>query len=84
MFCRSVTTGVTNPDMSCYVLQNGALQPIAQAIAVPNVTERPPKAPSTRSQTPVAKTSSQTSDSESITNHQDTSKTTKRRDTHNR
>lgn len=80
---RNVSTGVTNPDQNCFVLQNGALQPIAQAISVSTVNERPSKGPSTRAQTPVAK-SSQLSDSETASNHQDSSKNAKRRDTHNR
>lgn len=78
-----MAAGVVNPDLNCYVLQNGTLQPIAQAISVPSVSERPPKTPSTRSQTPVAKTS-QSTDSVVSPNHQDASKTSKRRDTHNR
>lgn len=77
-----MAAGITNPDMSCYVLQNGTLQPIAQAISVTSVNERASKVPSTtRAQTPVAKTS-QASETEIIPNHLDTSKNMKR--THNR
>lgn len=77
---RSVSAGVVNPDLNCYVLQNGALQPIAQAISVPSVSERTTKPPSVRSQTPVAKTS-QTNETESPNHTTESLKTTKRRET---
>ncbi|XP_055301401.1 zinc finger protein ush isoform X2 [Sitodiplosis mosellana] len=80
----SVSAGVVNPDLNCYVLQNGSLQPIAQAISMPSISERATKPSSTRAQTPVAKTSSQPSDSEVSPNHLDTTKNSKRRETHNR
>lgn len=81
---RSVSAGVVNPDLNCYVLQNGSLQPIAQAISVPTVSERPAKTPSTRAHTPVAKTCTHSNDSDVSLNHMETSKNAKRRDTHNR
>lgn len=71
---------MVNPDLNCYVLQNGALQPIAQAISVPSVSERATKPPSTRSQTPIAK-ASQPNESESPNHMTESSKSTKRRDT---
>lgn len=79
-----MASSITNPDMSCYVLQNGALQPIAQAISVANVSQEraPSKPPSVRAQTPVTKPS-QPNESESVSNHQDASKSHKRKDTHN-
>lgn len=85
VYVRSVAAGITNPDMSCYVLQNGALQPIAQAISVANVSQEraPSKPPSVRAQTPVAKLS-QPNESESVANHHDVSKSHKRKDTQNR
>lgn len=76
---------MANPDLSCYVLQNGSLQPIAQAISVPGASEKTSKTPSTRSQTPTAKTSQPTEPVVSPgPNHQEASKTSKRRETHNR
>lgn len=83
LILRSVSAGVVNPDLNCYVLQNGSLQPIAQAISMPNASERTSKASSTRSQTPVAKTS-QPNETEISANHLEASKNTKRRETHNR
>ncbi|XP_031619091.1 zinc finger protein ush isoform X2 [Contarinia nasturtii] len=76
----SVSAGIANPDLNCYVLQNGSLQPIAQAISVPSVS----KGQSTRPQTPVAKTSTQPSDSEVSPNHLETTSKVAKRNTNSR
>lgn len=79
---RGLTSGTTNPDLNCYILQNGALQQIAQAISMPSVSDASAK--STRAQTPVAKASSHSNDSEVSTNIVDPSKSNKRKETQNR
>lgn len=75
-----MSSSITNPDMNCYILQNGSLQPIAQAISVATTSE----STSPRAQTPVAKASSQSNDSDTISNHVETSKALKRKDSQNR
>lgn len=75
-----MSPNIQNPDMNCYILQNGSLQPIAQAISLASTSE----STSPRAQTPVAKASSQSNDSDSIPNHVESSKPIKRKETQNR
>lgn len=75
-----MSSSVTNPDLNCYILQNGTLQPIAQALSVGTSSE----STSPRAQTPIAKSSSQSNESEVPRNHVEPSKPIKRKDSQNR
>lgn len=64
------------------MLQNGTLQPIAQAISMQSTSDTSAK--STRAQTPVTKSLSQSNDSESSSNVAEPPKAVKRKEPHNR
>lgn len=60
------------------MLQNGTLQPIAQAISIPSTNDPTSKQ---RARTPPVKPANQSSESESNSNHSELSKSVKRKET---
>lgn len=64
---RAVPSGVNNPDHTCFILQNGALHPIAQAL-LQTPAEALSNATSTRAQTPKLITNSTTANDKATNN----------------
>lgn len=75
-------TDSANSELNCYIVQNGSLQPIAQAISMQTTSDTSAK--STRVQTPVTKSLSQSNDSETGSNVAEPPKAAKRKEAHSR